>query len=387
MHASAQRHPSPGQTHRTTGRAAAPPGSGAVSFDTSRRTAPLQRLQAAADARGTAPVQRAIEIKNIDYDPVNKFFHDGGVRTPDAFNTLEQLVKDDKGFAGYINQLAHVMGKIRDTDYEAPDIPSAAGLVAADMVRAWGDKGMVVGHKLRDLKELVLHAFAQHPQGGQAMDRDETTAFDDLKTRVGADKMSRSKGNPTSIAKTALPGALASAVTSVEGEIDTATTRWATAANLSALNLFPGSPSFNREVHKVLKNSRTAHTNNAGWLPALASPVDHVQATKTAIYNAASAHQKKFFDAGLPMTKLTKNGALTSLGVWFKGQVTAKRQLLSTAMIRESLFGTIDPSGPYLEFNLTGGISRAVYDWQNGDLYLSAHFKWGAGYNPFFKVT
>lgn len=40
----------------------------------------------------------------------------------------------------------------------------------------------------------------------------------------------------------------------------------------------------------------------------------------------------------------------------------------------------------YIEFSMPGGISRLVYDPVNDRVYITAHYKWREGYNPFFEI-
>lgn len=43
---------------------------------------------------------------------------------------------------------------------------------------------------------------------------------------------------------------------------------------------------------------------------------------------------------------------------------------------------------PHIEFaGPSTDVSRFVYDYATGAFYLSVHYQWHRGYNPFFRVT
>ena len=49
-----------------------------------------------------------------------------------------------------------------------------------------------------------------------------------------------------------------------------------------------------------------------------------------------------------------------------------------------------NPGCPYIEFapgQAAGGISRLLWDYVNDLIYVSVHYNWVNGYNPFLQVT
>jgi hypothetical protein len=71
---------------------------------------------------------------------------------------------------------------------------------------------------------------------------------------------------------------------------------------------------------------------------------------------------------------------LTLLGAALLGFSDAE---LHQTVWRELAYGV---SG-YIEFSLSTDISRMVYDVVNSRLYVSAHYKWRQGFNPWFELT
>ena len=392
MRISAHRQNAPAGS-RSAGRAMAPPGASRVSFETTRRSAPLQALQRRADGQLlSAPAgQRQSDIQDVDYDPVNRLRLHGGIRVAQAFTRLDQLIRGDAGLTGFVGQLNNVLTATRAKNFAARDVPAAAQAVTTDLIAEFANRGLVVaGGRVTDLLEHVDTAFGANTQGGHAMDANELRGFNALKTIVGEANMSRAKGTATQIPRANLPGWVSGEVTTVRNEINAARARFANNNILHPRDLMPNRRYFNAAVHAALPHSRTAHTNNAGWLPGIPIPVDHVQRAKNNIYTGASAQRRALFNAADPLTimGLNSGGNPTALGLWYRAEFVRQKLAINANQMRESIWGTIGAGGgQYIEFHIAGDISRLVYDWQNDRLFLPAHYKWGAGYNPFFRIT
>jgi len=135
------------------------------------------------------------------------------------------------------------------------------------------------------------------------------------------------------------------------------------------------------------------HSNNAGWLPAAAAaPANAVTTAQANILAAASA--------GLALILNTYGNAIgalqlgvagtapTALGVEFLGLVHAERQNLNAANVEASVGAALAQGvSSFVEFSMAGHISRLVWDVVTNDIYISAHYKWRLGYNPWFKIN
>jgi hypothetical protein len=133
-----------------------------------------------------------------------------------------------------------------------------------------------------------------------------------------------------------------------------------------------------------MSDVRTHHVNKSGWLPAVVVPARQLPAAINALVAAK-----------LP-ARVT--GELATNG---NTLVTEDNQKAYGGILAGVLRGLAGPRGPllyawseyaqdfpYVEFSLGGSeLSRMIYDYVNAKFYISAHYHWHKGYNPFFEVT
>lgn len=220
------------------------------------------------------------------------------------------------------------------------------------------------------------------------MDAHEKAGFDQLETNAGgAAAMSRAKGVPSRIALAQLPQAVRVEVNAVRTQIAGMQNAWTLAALTPEHFVFNG-PGFAAQVSDALPNFQGVHTNNAGWLPAVPVLADHIEAARNAIRATMTPAQQNIFNAANPLAAMGIPAAPTPLGTAYLVQVANQTALLNPALLRESLWGSIASGvSGYIEFNISGAVGRLVYDPIGDHLFLTAHYKWRKGYNPFFEIT
>jgi len=130
------------------------------------------------------------------------------------------------------------------------------------------------------------------------------------------------------------------------------------------------------------------HTNNAGWLPGVARPPDLVSNAADAF--AAGVSPELFAvlqDASGPTLLAGSTNEASRLRRQFRYR-SRGHVPLTDAQVRDSAMAALcgGISG-YIEFSLPGSISRMLYEPVNHRVYVTAHYKWHHGYNPFFQVT
>jgi hypothetical protein len=180
----------------------------------------------------------------------------------------------------------------------------------------------------------------------------EVDAFDLLLTR--ATVTSRSKRVPNEVAISQLPDALS---TAVRNQVDAAKARnlllRAKSSRTAKRALNRGKPEeLGPDAARDMVGIRSPHYNTDNWLPD--RPV---------------------------------NGLANLGGV--------QRGLSTDEVARVYWYGYTksvnDDDSAFIEFNM-GTISqiggwRVLYDYMAGDFYLTLHYNWHKGYNPFFKLT
>ena len=68
-------------------------------------------------------------------------------------------------------------------------------------------------------------------------------------------------------------------------------------------------------------------------------------------------------------------------------RINAAKAGLTHGQLRRSVWAALAAGvSPYIEFSTTDYISRMVYDCVGDSVYVSAHYKWREGYNPWFEV-
>jgi hypothetical protein len=127
------------------------------------------------------------------------------------------------------------------------------------------------------------------------------------------------------------------------------------------------------------------HTNNAGWLPVVIVPPNPIGAMRQSIFDNASPALHAELIQPNPMQRVAANRANQREYEMLQARAVAGYDDpgLGDIAIAAMGFGV----SAYIEFNLTTLISRLMYDFVNKKYYLTAHYKWKDGYNPFFEVT
>jgi hypothetical protein len=151
---------------------------------------------------------------------------------------------------------------------------------------------------------------------------------------------------------------------------------------------------------------RSAHTNNAGWLPAhvVADPEPALDAIArvwlTQVAANGNAAEQLEINQHFP---LPGRAAATSRAVEESGLSQALRNQyftgpfanhLNTRARRVTLawgrYALDYLAGcPYIEFTAdnAGGVSRFIWNYDDGAIYANTHYNWVDGFNPFFEVT
>ena len=150
---------------------------------------------------------------------------------------------------------------------------------------------------------------------------------------------------------------------------------------------------FCTEVCRDTNRYQGNHTNNAGWLPvAAAAPANAVTDAQANVLAVASVGLAAILNAaGNPLATLqlgVAGTAPTALGREYLNLVAAERPNLNQANVESSVGAALSQGiSSFVEFNMPHNISRLVWDVVSNDIYISAHYKWRLGYNPWFKIN
>lgn len=308
-------------------------------------TAQLLARRIAAPASGSVvPVQRQITVRNVDFDPTaprGEAFTHGYIDDVAFFQNYQEAIKAEPLFDAMKHRAKDAIDRVKEMDFEGRDVETVARLIAERTQATFKDLGFTAwtGPKAGRLITLAKTALGANVRpASRDMDAGERSAFDQLVTIVGEDNMSRSKGTPTALPVPSLPALLGPHVSAVYAHIRGEHRSWTTA---SWKPEFVSLPRLQADIAGRMKANHYQgnHTNKAGWLPPVTPPSQLIHPDT---------------DANI---RLRAWGAL-GMGV-----------------------------SAYLEFNLPGSISRLVFDYVNGHVYVTAHYKWRKGFNPFFKVT
>ncbi len=336
-------------------------------------------------------VQRFVTVKNIDFDPVHNKPRDGYIKQ-EVFSALQSSLKNDKGFTLFVGQLQNVIQAISQKDFEAPDVHQLADAIRNAVVQALGQKNLYPNTTVKGI--ILQHAITAITENIQAdhsvaMDQSESQAYDQLTAIVGRQAMSRAKGTPSNIAYNQLPTTptnLKSAVDAILGQIRTENGLWTTASLqpqlfLQTLHAMP-------RIRTRVPGYQGNHTNNAGWLPTVTTPLrtlqtitQHVNPRIWRIMQDPQAADRLSYTG----IHINANDALRlqyEAGIQnaYGGMGNADAKCMAWAELAQGV-------SAYIEFHIPGGISRLVFDPVNQCIYVSAHYKWRQGYNPWFQVT
>jgi hypothetical protein len=281
-----------------------------------------------------------------------------------------------------------------------PDIPT----LATAIVNAIGAQSIPIRNALlRNVGELELalgtHAHTNAGGGDSA----------NFRTLMGAGGVvpSRRKGAPNTMSMIALAGEDQATATALNFLITTLTNR-NNALNTVADYVAGWTP--RSRASEGLNAIRSSHQNGAGWLPQFTAPAAALEAALlaranttgpilqgsaipiraaagTALVNAvAGANQpsdvEEVVDASTD--QFLKNYFYRTV-FWAAVPTKANRVLLAWARYATDA-GNI-ANCPYIEFGGGGLASRFIWDYANDRFFLSAHYNWVDGFNPFFQIT
>lgn len=360
---------------------------------------PAPRLQNHALNRSAgfrSPViQRTIDVQNVDFDPVANEFRHGFVNQAGFYQNLRESIMGSAPFELYRNQLHNVMTTVSGQDFSNPDVDTLTTAITGAVRNAYQGRGQPVNsaNLIATLTGFVRTALVGNiqPDHQTAMSAEEGNAFDALAQANNA-VLSRAKGVPNTIPYGSLPAAVRLQVDARIAEILAEKARWNRAAigpeytvpnNTFAMEI----TTRQRDLHY-----QGNHSNLAGWLPQAAAPIDRITPLGDAIYNRASRKLQTILQSDDPLRRMD----YVSAG----GQNRPNRYRVEYERLRtQALIGINDQAvklsamaalcggvSAYIEFSMAGDISRLMYNPINGRIYITAHYKWRQGYNPFFKI-
>lgn len=351
---------------------------------------------------GSQTIQLAIKVNNIDFDPSENAYRHADIDAA-FFNALKTKIRRDASFSAYLPQLDNVINAIKDGDYDGTDIEVLATSLTATVRKAFSDRHMVIAERtaLADkLKAHILSALVDNltPYWAMEMNREEAAAFDLMK--AAAATMSRKKEEPSEIQYARLPGTVKPGVDAVVAELRIMIAKWTAALFTFAHNdqVCPNDPNLKYlipgEIIKAavadLDHYQGNHTNLAKWLPDVPMPANRIKQVYTQMASTASLALWARLDSKDPIRKLALRGdGLQHNNAHKTALRTAVRAAnFTTAEVKNSVWAELGQGvSAYIEFNLPGDISRLVYDPGRNKIYLSAHYHWRDGYNPWFYVS
>lgn len=362
----------------------------------------------AAGIKRSNIIQRRLRVTDIDFDPVanqprHATIEDGAQAT--FVQNFKNEVNNVARYAPYRGQLNNVMNAVVATanagaGLHAPDVPRLATAIATEVINEYTARHLPAIANLRAhleeaITRLLLPRFVV--AHGIVMNAHEQGAYDQMRGVVGDAQMERRKGHPSALNYAQLPGAVAVGVNTVLTDIRTERRLWRTRGRRLNIKYFLPAPNeeFNAEIINRQRGKRYQgnHTNNAGWLPAAAAaPANAVETAQANILAAASPGLTAVLNThgnALAILQVGQAGAApTALGVEFIGLVAAERANLNRDNVEASVGAALAQGvSSFVEFSMPGHISRLVWDVVTNAIYVSAHYKWRLGYNPWFQIN
>lgn len=363
---------------------------------------------AAVSLKRSNTTQRRLRVTDIDFDPVaNQPRHATADGTDQAQFVLnfKNEINTVARYAPYRGQLNNVMNAVVATanagaGIQAVDVPSLSTAIATEVINEYTNRHLPAIANLRvHLEEAIARLLIPRFQvaHGVVMNGHEQGAYDQLRAIVTDAHMERRKGHPSLLNHNQLPALIQAGVDTVLNDIRTERRKWRNTGRRLNVKYFLPAPNeefcveiINRQRGKRYQGN---HTNNAGWLPAAAAaPANAVTTAQANVLAAASA--------GLTAILTTHGNAIgtlqlgvagtapTAFGVEFLGLVHAERANLNAANVEASVGAALAQGvSSFVEFSMPGHISRLVWDVVTNDIYISAHYKWRLGYNPWFKIN
>lgn len=384
--------------HALTRAEAREPRSPGTGSSTGRDHRGLAGLQAAAGNRavsallrgggGPAAIQRLIEVTHVDYTPDVNEYVDWQVRTPELKEHLgpylaEKAVPVPPGNAVIADArkrrtLATTLKAVTDTapNLSAPDVPGLAPRVSAHIR---GKQGLSTAEQDR----LTTAVHSALSATSFTIKKSSGDAFESLLRN--ATTTSQAKGAPNVIAVGQLPGPLQGPTTLIAGLVRAR--NQALIATGLQLPRFPLVRGLANQASIGMDSIRSTHTNMSGWLPASVPPLPMTFANlENGVLAAAPPVLGAHLQAGDELTPVSRH-VVAALIFRTLGGVPASRARMA---LHWGAYAMADAGQlyPYIEFaGPSTDVSRFVYDYATGAFYLSVHYQWHRGYNPFFQVT
>jgi hypothetical protein len=328
-----------------------------------------------------------IKVKNIDFNPMpGAGAVDATVNEGTFYAAVLAAIKQASALKSFVNQSGNVVNEVQTKSYEGKDVEELSSKIAEALKTEYGKKGLAGWSETltSQLTDLVRKSVVDSLTPTQ-MDKGEQAAFDKLVSTIGEANMSRRKGAPTPIPLTSLPPQVAEDVKGCRQDLYDERHRWNRGQlNLDTMNVVYLSSTAST---RLKENGRYQgnHTNNAGWLPVVIVAPNPIAAMRQSIVDKASPALHAELTQPNPMQRLAANRANQREYEKLLAQAVAgySDPDLGDLAIAAMGFGV----SAYIEFNLTTMISRLMYDFVNKKFYLTAHYRWKDGYNPFFEVT
>jgi hypothetical protein len=343
-------------------------------------------------------VQRAITVQNVDFNPKpGGGFRHGFIDQGRFYAALRAAITQGPRFGvPHRNQLANVVNTVSQQSFVAAEIPALVTAIALAVRTEFGNRGVPVrgGAIVADLDDYVRDALVAniqpdllHPQTPG-----EAAAFD-LLLQAPHVVASRAKGTPSTIPYASLPNPVQTEVAARLTQIRNERAQW-TAAGIGPEYTLPDD-AFKLEVLNRQRgfNYQGNHTNNAGWLPAVAPPADLVTPIGHAIYAAATrALQGRMTRRnplrGMDYLSAGGQGRQNRYRTEYENLRAPHLPSLNNANVKLSAMAALCQGvSAYIEFSMSHDVSRLVYEPVNSRVYIATHYKWHLGYNPFFEVT
>jgi hypothetical protein len=355
---------------------------------------PASRLLASRTSR---LLQRAIEVQNVDYSLAGDQYIHGIINQENFYAALGNLLNAEPFAGAHRNQRTLVLNAVSAQNFRQPDIDALTTAIVTAIRAAYLQRGAPLGaaNLVTALttgvrNRLVANLEADHEL---AMDVTERGAFDQLAQAAGGG-LSRAKGVASRIGYDRLPGGIQNEVAARLTEIRAERALWTADALQGRLDLTL-SGGFTADVTGRQRglHYQGNHTNSVGWLPDVGAPANPVQEAATRIYHDASGKLKGILNRTDTAVEVLENRGDNNQ-VRAHGRRTEyerlRRQHL-TDLADDDVKGAAMAAlcggvSAYIEFSMAGGISRLMYEPVNNRVYITAHYKWREGYNPFFQV-
>lgn len=324
-----------------------------------------------------------LTVENVDFDPEKvKYLHAEVDRG--GFNTmLRESIRNSGLDKRFRDQAANAISSMAGTNYRRPDLEALTTDIAAGLKAQYQAKGLVLmGQPLATATDLVRAALIEHLPQNRRMTEGEVAGFKELLELPGVER-SRAKGKPTTVPFTSLPSGLRGNVDRVLRAIRRLKAKYTKDYVDYYEYARPGY--FEWAVQKAAKadgglSYQGNHTNNAGWLPPEAIPTARMPEVAEAAARQATPPLDGLLRSWAELSPPDDGTALNLLRA-------AIASLADGDVGDSAIIALCQGESAYIEFNMPGDISRLIYEPTHGRVYLSAHYKWLQGYNPFFEIT